>query len=280
MKYQLGLYEKALPSNLTWEEKFNIAKSAGYDFLEISIDETDEKLSRLDWTKEEINSLISIMQKTDFPIRSMCLSGHRKYPLGSLNEQTRLRSIMIAEKAINLADKLGIRIIQLAGYDVYYEKSNDETKKLFEVNLRKMVEMASAKGILLGFETMETEFMDTVSKAMEYVEKINSPYLGVYPDCGNLNNVAIKYDRDILDDIDAGVGKILAFHIKETVPGKYRDMHFGEGDVDFDKICKKLYELKINRFVTEFWHLGEDNYIEIVNEQCKFAKNVLAKYYN
>ncbi|MFM1581153.1 L-ribulose-5-phosphate 3-epimerase [Helcococcus bovis] len=280
MKYQLGLYEKALPIDLRWEEKFNIAKSAGYDFLEISIDETDQKLGRLDWSQEEINSLISVMEKTNFHIRSMCLSGHRKYPLGSLDEETRAKSIIIAEKAINLAEKLGVRIIQLAGYDVYYENGNAETKKLFEDNLKKIVEIASAKGMLLGFETMETEFMDTVSKAMEYVDEINSPYLGVYPDCGNLNNAAIKYNKDILEDIDTGRGKIFAFHIKETVPGKYRNMHFGDGNVDFEKIFKKLHELKVNRFVTEFWYLGEDNYIEIINEQCKFAKNILGKYYN
>ena len=43
----------------------------------------------------------------------------------------------------------------------------------------------------LGFETMETPFMDTVEKSMEYVNKINSPYLGVYPDIGNLKNASL-----------------------------------------------------------------------------------------
>ena len=39
--YTLGLYEKAMPGSLTWKEKLMAAKSAGYDFVEISIDETD-----------------------------------------------------------------------------------------------------------------------------------------------------------------------------------------------------------------------------------------------
>ena len=39
--YTLGLYEKAMPSDLTWKEKLETAKAAGYDFVEISIDETD-----------------------------------------------------------------------------------------------------------------------------------------------------------------------------------------------------------------------------------------------
>ena len=45
--YTLGLYEKAMPKELEWEEKLVEAKQAGFDFLEVSIDETDEKLERL-----------------------------------------------------------------------------------------------------------------------------------------------------------------------------------------------------------------------------------------
>lgn len=52
-KYTLGLYEKAIKLDLTWEEKLTCAKESGFDFVEISIDETDEKLKRLNWTRDE-----------------------------------------------------------------------------------------------------------------------------------------------------------------------------------------------------------------------------------
>ena len=51
----------------------------------------------------------------------MCLSGHRKYPLGSHDKEIQKKSLEIMKKAIDFAADLGIRIIQLAGYDVYYE---------------------------------------------------------------------------------------------------------------------------------------------------------------
>ena len=60
-KYTIGLYEKAMPGELSWEEKLETAKGAGYDFIEISIDETDEKLARLDWSKEERLELVKTM---------------------------------------------------------------------------------------------------------------------------------------------------------------------------------------------------------------------------
>ena len=123
--YYLGLYEKSMPNTLTLEEKLRQAKASGFDFMEISIDETDAKLSRLDMTREERKALVDAMYQAGLPIKTMCLSGHRKYPLGSRDESVRARGLEIMEKAIQLACDLGLRIIQLAGYDVYYEEGGE-----------------------------------------------------------------------------------------------------------------------------------------------------------
>ena len=40
-EYFIGLYEKAMPNTLTWREKLQCAKENNFDFLEVSIDETD-----------------------------------------------------------------------------------------------------------------------------------------------------------------------------------------------------------------------------------------------
>lgn len=277
MNYTLGIYEKALPDNLSWEEKFRIAKDNDFDFIEISIDESDERLKRLDWTKEDRLNLLKLSREMELPFGSMCLSGHRKFPLGSLDEATRKKSLEIAEKAIDFALDLGIRIIQLAGYDVYYEETTEETRKYFLEGLSKVVSMATSKGVILGFETMETPFMDTVTKAMDYVQKINSPYLGVYPDCGNLNNASILYGSDLYEDMEVGAGHIFALHLKETKPGIYRNMLFGQGEVDFDRVIEKAKNLGINRFVTEFWYLGNENYLEDVKFQNSFIREKLDK---
>ena len=275
--YSIGLYEKAMPGNLSWTEKILAAKKAGYDFIEISIDETDEKLKRLDMSKEERIGLVSLMQALDMPIRTMCLSGHRKYPLGSNDPEIRQRSMEIMEKALQLADDLGVRIIQLAGYDVYYEHSNNETKKYFLNNLKKITEMAASKGILMGFETMETEFMNTVQKAMSYVKQIDSVYLNVYPDLGNITNAAVSYGKDVNNDLETGRGKLVAMHLKETVPGKFREIPFGTGHVDFEHGIKKAWELGVRRFVTEFWYTGNPNWQDDLNFAVKKMTDILNK---
>ena len=275
-KYTIGLYEKAMPPSLTWREKLAFARDSGYDFVEISIDEKDEKLARLDWTAQERRELVDAMQEVGLPIRSMCLSGHRKYPLGSADPAVRECGMEIMEKAVALADDLGVRIIQLAGYDVYYEDSTAETRALFLENLRKAAEMAAVKGILLGFETMETDFMNTVWKSMFYVNAVGSPYLGVYPDSGNLTNAALTGKASVLEDLKSGRGHIVAMHLKETVPGVFREVPFLTGHVDFEKIIRTAWELGVRRYVTEMWYTGnDDTWKDDIHFACRSMRELL-----
>lgn len=261
-QYTLGLYEKSMPQFLDWEKKLLLAKEAKFDFVEISIDETEEKLSRLDMPLKERIELQSLMSKIGVPIRTMCLSGHRKFPMGSKDPLIRKKSMEIMEKALKFADDLGIRIIQLAGYDVYYEESTLESKKYFLDNLKKATQMAAKYGIILGFETMENEFMNTVEKSMKYVTLVDSAFLKVYPDLGNITNAARIYKNDELEDLELGRGNIVAMHLKETMPGKFREIPFGTGHVDFENGIRKAWELGVRKFVTEFWYTGNSDWKE------------------
>lgn len=264
--YQIGLYEKAMPGDLTWREKLETAKELGYDFVELSVDETDAKLARLDMSREAHLEILKIINEVGIPFGSMCLSGHRKYPLGSSDPNTEARGMEIMEKAIQLAADLGIRIIQLAGYDVYYETSTPETVARFAENLKKATMMAARAGVVLGFETMETEFMNTVGKSMQYVDLVNSPYLGVYPDSGNLKNAAVTYGTDVYEDIRLGAGHTVAMHLKETVPGKFREIHFGTGHVNFKETIDTAWDIGVRRFVTEMWYVGQNNWRADIQE--------------
>ena len=125
---------------------------------------------------------------------------------------------------------------------------------------------AAAHGVILAVETMESDFMNTIAKAMLAVKKINSPYLQVYPDIGNISNAT----DDVAGDIKSGIGHIAAAHLKETVPGKYREIPYGSGQVDFPKAIAQLYRQGVRRYVVEFWYGGETNWREIVSGNRRF----------
>ena len=273
--YAIGLYEKAMPNTLTIKEKLMTAKECGYDYMELSIDETDEKLSRLDWDEQTIRHIKKDMEETGVPIGSICLSGHRKYPLGSAKHQA--RSMAIMEKALRLASRLGIPVIQLAGYDVYYEKGTPETQQRFLKNLKACAVLAARYGICLGFETMETPFMDTVWKSMFYVKQVNSPWLGIYPDTGNLTNAGLLMHADPLLDLESGAGHLFALHLKETVPGKYREIPFGTGHVDFEAMIGCAWKLGVRRYVTELWHT-DDRWKEAIVAANRMMRTLLDQH--
>lgn len=272
MTYKLGLYEKALP-DLPWAEKFRSAREGGFDWLEISIDESDERLERLEWSREQIAALRREAFEADCPVLTMCLSCHRRFPLGSRNAATRVKALDIMRAALNFSAEAGIRVIQLAGYDVYYEDGSEDTRKWFGENLSKCVEMASEHGVPLGFETMETPFMDTVKKAMRYVLSNNSPYLGVYPDVGNLANASLLYGGSVPGDLLEGKGHILAAHLKETLPGHYRNLTFGEGHTDYIAAIQTLYGMGVRMFTGEFWYQGESCWQRNISDAAAFLRD-------
>lgn len=273
----LGLYEKSMPGGLTVGQKLTEAKTAGFDYLELSIDETDEKLARLDFDGDQLHEWQQAQREAGVPILSICLSGHRRYPLGHPDPAVRAESLCIMEKAVALAAGLGVRVIQLAGYDVYYQASNQETRALFAQNLAHAVQIAARCGVTLAFETMETDFMNTVAKGMEWVHLVRSPWLQMYPDLGNLTNAALGESSGVAEDLRCGQGHIVAMHLKETTPGVFREVPYGAGYVDFAAGVAAAYQLGVRLYVGEFWYTGGEDWRETLRENSRFLRAAMQK---
>lgn len=62
--YSLALYEKAMPSGLGFGRMLECAAQTGFDRLEISIDESDARLARLDWTCEQKQELVGQIRQS------------------------------------------------------------------------------------------------------------------------------------------------------------------------------------------------------------------------
>lgn len=85
--HPLGIYEKALAKDLSWPERLVLAKSCGFDFVEMSVDETDERLSRLDWSAAQRTSLVAAMIETGVGIRRCACPHIVAFPLVAVTRQ-------------------------------------------------------------------------------------------------------------------------------------------------------------------------------------------------
>lgn len=252
----VGIYEKALPKDLSWEERLDTAASAGYDFVEISIDESEERLARLYWSPAERVNLRNAINNTGVQVLTMGVSGLRKFPLGSASSVTREKAVDIFIRAIELASDIGVKIIQVIGYDVFYEASDESTKKWFIEGLRKGSQRASEIGVMLGLENADVESVNSVKKVMDFVRAVNSPWFNVYPDMGNL----VASGKDPVSQLRLAEGHIVAIHVKDALPGEYRGVNFGDGDVPFNSVFRTLSDIGFwGPMVVEMWeHLQTD----------------------
>ncbi len=268
----LSVYEKSMPDTLSYTQKTEIVRMAGYDGIEISIDETDARLARI-LDGETKAKIMEEIKHAAVPVRTMCLSGQRKYPFGSRDALIREKSMEIIKRAVDFSCEAGIRVIQIPGYDVYYEESGADTAAMFLEGLQKAVRYASANGVILAFETMENDFMNTTAKAMKYVDLIKSPYLQVYPDLGNIRNGTDHY----IEDLQSGVGHIAAVHLKDTTEGVFRNLLLGEGRVDFVGCLKELMSQGIGMFNCEIWYDGKSDPCEFIKKNRLFVETCFDK---
>nr|WP_324253734.1 L-ribulose-5-phosphate 3-epimerase [Staphylococcus kloosii] len=282
MMNYLGIYEKAMPVSLSIPEKLKYAKQLGFNFIEMSIDESDQRLARLTWSKDNIHKINETQLYEDIYVQSICLSGHRRYPLGSSDENIRNKALEIMFQAIDLAQKIGVRVIQLAGYDVYYETKTQLTAQNFKESLNVALDYAAKKQVILALEIMDDTFLNSISKYIELKQAVNNhPYLKVYPDVGNLSAWP---QNNVPNELAKGINDTVAIHLKDTLPvtvdfkGKFKDVPFGEGEVDFVEVFQTLQRLKYNGpFLIEMWSENLTDPKEVILNAKTFIEEAIMK---
>jgi len=253
---KLGIYEKALPAGINWAARLSMAEELGFHYVEISVDETDERLSRLDWGVAQRKDFSRTILDSPLTVPTMCLSGHRRYPLGSHDPELRKKALEIMEKAIHFCVDTGVRTIQLAGYDVYYEQGDEDTRGWYLEGMQKSLIIAAREQVMLAMEIMDHPFMNSILKFLNLQKLLPSPWFTVYPDIGNLS----AWENDVLEELDLGFQNIVALHLKETIAvtgqhkGTFKEVPFGTGCVDFPAVFATLKRLNYQGpFLIEMW---------------------------
>lgn len=251
------------------------AKEIGYDYVELSVDQSEERLARLNFSGEEILDLLTLSHRVEMPFGSKSLSALTKHSLGHPAEPMAEYGLYIGKKAVLLAKKLGISVVMIPGYDVFYMPSTPESRGKFAYNLNRLVEFSAQHGVIIALETMENQFMNTVWKALSYVKTIQSPYLKIYPDTGNLCNAAQLERHDIFEDLRHGKGHITSLHLKESLPQRFREIPFWEGHVPFEQCIKTAWDMGVRRYVTELWDVGLPSWKEEIVRTYQFVNQML-----
>ncbi len=273
-RLMLGIYEKALCFPLSWEEKLLLAKGSGYDFLEVNIDGSEERLKRLygPSSARELNAAIS---NTGVPALTCALTANRSYPLGERDGSVREKGVEIVKRAVDFALRVGIRLVHIAAYDVVEENGDGVTRAHFYRSMEECLAYASQNCVTLAMETMDTSFMESVANIMACVRYFDSPFLQAYADFGNIAARGLSPEVDI----SLGGRHVAGIHVKDSTLGVIRDVPYGEGIVDFNSCFAALAQMKYSGvFVAEMWCYDDPAFHPNLKTANDFIRKYMEKY--
>jgi L-ribulose-5-phosphate 3-epimerase UlaE len=91
---------------------------------------------------------------------------------------------------------------------------------------------------MLGLENLDTPFVDSIGKGLAIIRELDSPWLHLYPDIGNLAAAGYCPPEEVI----LAQGQLLGIHVKDALPRVIRGVPFGEGIVPFRETFQALVQ--------------------------------------
>ena len=222
----------------------------------------------MDWDRARRGVVRRAVETVGTAIGGLCLSVHRKIGPGSADPGVRERARDAMTRGIRLCHDLGIPVLQVAGYYCYYEEPNPDAARHYREMLAEAAAQAATYGVMLGIENVDGRDITSITRAMEVVDAIDSPWLQVYPDIGNIAEQGL----DPAAELAAGEGHMVAMHAKDVRRGEPRRVPMGEGVVDWDGSFALLARQRWSgRLMIEMWNDDAPDSIE----RCQAARRFI-----
>jgi len=232
------------------EETFKLAKKAGYDGVELSVEDTGE--ITMESTKEDIEKIKKQAEASGIELYSVATSLHWDYSLTSANEETREQAKAIVKKQIDVASWLGCDTVlvvpgavgvdfipncELVDYDVAYERALSGIKELSLY--------AEEKKVSIGLENVGNKLLLSPLELRDFIDKVGSDYVGAYFDVGNI--LRTGYPDQWIRILGKRIKKI---HLKDFKKASNSFVNLMEGNVDFPAVMEALKSVGYDGWLT------------------------------
>lgn len=217
----------ALPKALPFEARFRMAREAGFEGVEVDV------------ADGPATALRDAADRAGIVIHSVsCLANYRE-PLSSPDPATRDAGIAATLAALEAAPILGADTLLLilgvvdggTSYGEIYARSQ-------EVIRRRLLPVAERLGVVIAIENVQNGFLLSPLDCVRYVEELDSPFVRLYLDVGN-----IVFGRPE-GWIDIAGPCIAQLHLKDILhwpgQGRYRLARVGEGHIEWGRVRAAL----------------------------------------
>lgn len=174
----------------TLRDKLKLAKDAGFDGVEVALDEVGEV--SLESTKEELLAIKEYGESIGLEFYSVACGLYWTYNYTSANEENRNKAKAITKKQLEVANILGCDTIlvvpgavevafdpgEVVEYDVAYSRAQEALKELAPI--------AEELKVSIGVENVWNRFLLSPMEMARFIDEIGSDYVGSYFDIGNV----------------------------------------------------------------------------------------------
>lgn len=246
-----------LPRDLTYEQRFALAREVGFEAIEMRTVERDE----------EAAEIREASRKTGLRIHAVMNAAHWDLPLSSADSDVVRRSVQGMETSIRNAALWGADVVLLVPAVVDAETPyRDAWTRSQRVIREQLLPRAADRKVIIGIEEVWNKFLLSPIEFAHYIDELDSPWARAYFDVGNV--VKYGYPQDWIRTLGT---RIVRLHIKDFTfdrrNGRFAWVNLGEGDIDWPEVGRALGEVGYAGPVTTELAGGDRAYLADVSRR-------------
>lgn len=234
-------------------ECITIAKKAGFDGIELSLNESGEL--GLQSTEKEVREIQAQLADADLEIAGLATGLYWDYPMTSENPALREKAVDVCKKQLELAAQFGVDTILVipgaVGVDfipgsevVDYERAYERALE----SISKLVPFAESAGVSIGIENVWNKFLLSPLELRSFIDEIGSSYVGSYFDVGNaLQN---GYPEQWVRILGNRIKKVHFKDYRRQAGGLHGFVDLLAGDVNYPAVMDALNAIGYDNYVT------------------------------
>ncbi|MCG3420095.1 sugar phosphate isomerase/epimerase family protein [Oceanobacillus jordanicus] len=236
-----GINQWCYPEGTPLEKVFEFSRDAGFDAVELNLNSAGGVGLTVDTTASEAETILQLASAYNLQLRSISTSLLWQTPLSSASEGVREQGRQVIEKQIELAAVMGMDTVLVVPGAVTNDTSYENCYNRSQEELKKVIPLAEEKGVHIGIENVWNKFLLSPLEMAKYIDELNSDYVGVYFDVGNvlqfgfpeqwIRTLANRIRKIHVKDFSTDVGNIKGF------------LPLLAGDVNWQEVYKALEEI-------------------------------------
>ncbi|SDX96879.1 sugar phosphate isomerase/epimerase [Paenibacillus sp. CF384] len=242
----------SFPQGTTIAESIRIAKDAGFEGIELSLNETGE-LS-LEATEQEVRDIKSQLEQADLEICGLATGLYWSYSMTSESAANRTKAMDITRKQLELAASFGVDTILVipgaVGVDFIPDSEVVDYERAYERALECISTLSSdakAAGVSIGIENVWNKFLLSPLELRTFIDTVNSDYVGSYFDVGNV--VANGYPEQWVRILGNRIKKVHFKDYRRQAGGLHGFVDLLAGDVNYPAVVEALRAIDYNNYV-------------------------------